>query len=136
MLATGGETGQPAVPPPAAAPAPVRSIWLRSTPAGAKVVESGERLGRTPLRIEVDPERVRRLSLRLKGYASLAVAVDPGLTDDVSVALARTDPAAPAATARPARAPKAKKRKRRPRKRKPAKTQDDGDGELFAPSLK
>ena len=102
-----------------------RRIWLRSSPADAAVVEGGVTIGRTPLRLDVDPERVRRLTLELAGYADHAIAIDPGQKGDQMVEL------------RAAERTRSKKptTRRKKRKRKSSKRRSSGGG-LFDETLR
>ena len=85
---------------------------MRSSPAGAKVLEGDEALGETPLRIQVDPVRVRRLKLLKEGYAAFIVAVDPGMKEAPTVTLLPSRPA-PADPKPKRRSPSRGKGKRR-----------------------
>ena len=68
----------PAVADPYAIPAAQRvPVVVRSRPPNAVVVgEDGVMLGFTPLQIEIDPARPRKLILRLDGYQERKVRVD------------------------------------------------------------
>lgn len=103
VLFLGGGEGPAATPPPAAAtkaaaaakakaPGAPRKLWVRSSPAGAQVLEGGRSLGETPLQVAVDPERVRRLKLKLDGYAAFTVAVDPDMKEAPTVSLQPSRP--------------------------------------------
>ncbi|MFP2907523.1 PEGA domain-containing protein, partial [Pyxidicoccus sp. 3LFB2] len=79
-------------PPPAPAPAPI-VLEVRSTPAGARVIQedTGETLGVTPLQLSVSEPRALRFELR--GYQAAEATARPEEGAHVAVTLNPDKPA-------------------------------------------
>jgi serine/threonine-protein kinase len=89
-------------PPPAPEPMPRLHVTLQSKPAGAEVFAGAERLGTTPLTVELAPGQAAEYRFALAGHrpASRRVVAEAG---EVRVALERTRrPAAPSGKRRAA----------------------------------
>jgi len=112
-------------PAPAPAPAPVAqpappeaksfALLIESTPSGAEVYESNERLGTTPLSITIKPDSVEKsprwFELRREGFESFVLMQGQSKENVQRVAelVAKASPAAPAPSATaPVRKPVAK----------------------------
>ena len=129
--AVSAQAAKPAQVKPPPAPKPeepkARFIWLRSTPAGAKVMDGKDELGKTPLKLEVIPEIVQRLVVKHDGFKSMDIAIDPGMKDDLSVSLV----AAPKVVRQP------KRPARRPKPRpKPVKKPRPSEEDILVDDLK
>ena len=84
--------------PPAAPPAPRLRVTLRSVPAGAEVFQGRDRVGETPVEVELDPGAEAEYRFARSGYRSLERLVH-AWDGEVEVRLARAQ-----AAERPARA--------------------------------